>query len=153
VREDYELSKAARGLDEISKSAKGGARAIRRALAKNPTAARNAQIADDRAARAAAVRARQAQANARTPERKKLNEVMASDKPLVLNANPPKATAAAPTRTAISDRPAPGATRRRLVSSASRAVQAHPYRTAALTGGVLVPAGAGAAYGVSRKKG
>lgn len=144
MREDYVLSKAARGLDEVGKSAKGGARAIRRALAKNPTAARNVQIADDRAARAAAVRARQAQANARTPERKKLNEVMASDKPLVLNPNQPTAGGAGSR---------PIADRRRLVSSASRAVQAHPYRTAALTGGVLVPAGAGAAYGMSRKKG
>ena len=138
MREDYELSKAARGLEEISKSAKGGARAIRRALAKNPAAARNARIADDRAARAAAVRRRKADP---VPDN------------LVLNTNPPKAIAAAPARAAISDPPAPGATRRRLVSSASRAVQAHPYRTAALTGGVLVPAGAGAAYGVSRKKG
>lgn len=144
MREDYELSKAARGLDEISKSAKGSPRSAKRVAARllqaHPEAGHNIRVAEGRERRAAAVR-----------RRKVVTDPVPDN--LVLNTNPPKAIAAAPARAAISDRPAPGATRRRLVSSASRAVQAHPYRTAALTGGVLVPAGAGAAYGVSRKKG
>lgn len=132
MREDYVVSKAARGLEEIFKGRVKAARVARDTV----RATRRAETASRRAAAADPV-----------PDN------------LVLNPNPPKPPVrrrVAVENPTTSVRTRPQTMRERAMGAGATGaayVSAHPYRTAALTGGVLVPAGGGAAaYGLSRRK-
>lgn len=81
MREDYVVSKAVRGMDEVFKSSMGGARSAARRLAKNPAAARQAQITDDPGCSRGRCALPACRGQRGHPERQSLNQVMASEKP------------------------------------------------------------------------